>query len=82
MLRRAGVGEHGVLVESPVVFGGEGRHVSPLGTQELSVGYVALLKPGAWHALEECRDLEVINCCFNAELLRREVVWPEAIRSR
>ena len=28
-----------------------------------------------WHGYEDCRGLDLYNCCFSAELLRRELAW-------
>ncbi len=28
-----------------------------------------------WHGYENCRDLNMYNCCFSSELLRRELSW-------
>jgi len=44
-------------------------------TDDMAVGDVMILRPGAWHAFEDCHDLQVINCCFDVELLRRELAW-------
>jgi AraC family transcriptional regulator, L-rhamnose operon transcriptional activator RhaR len=63
------------FLEVAVVTGGEGVHVSPAGRQPLSVGDVVLLRPGVWHGYDECRGLDLYNCCFSAELLQRELAW-------
>jgi AraC family L-rhamnose operon transcriptional activator RhaR len=63
------------FVEVAVVTGGAGVHVSLAGRQELAVGDVILLRPGAWHGYEECIDLDVYNCCFSSELQQRELGW-------
>jgi len=63
------------FVEVAVVTGGAGVHISLAGRQELSVGDVLLLRPGAWHGYEECRGLDLFNCCFSTELLQRELAW-------
>lgn len=60
-------------LEAVLICGGSGRHISAHGVQELQVGDVFLLRPGAWHTYADCRDLEVYNCCFSASLLRREL---------
>ena len=49
--------------------------MSLAGRQELAVGDVILLRPGVWHGYERCRDLDVYNCCFSAELPERELAW-------
>ncbi len=63
------------FVEVAVVMSGEGAHRSLAGRQQLAVGDVLLLRPGVWHGYEGCRDLDVYNCCFSIELLRRELGW-------
>jgi AraC family transcriptional regulator, L-rhamnose operon transcriptional activator RhaR len=63
------------FVEIMFVVDGQGTQRSQLGAQRLEVGDVMVLRPGAWHALEGCCDLQVVNCCFAAELLRRELAW-------
>jgi AraC family L-rhamnose operon transcriptional activator RhaR len=63
------------FVEIAVVTGGEGTHVSLAGRQELTVGDVILLRPGVWHGYEQCRRLDLYNCCFSTELLQRELAW-------
>ena len=61
--------------EIALVTGGEGVHHSLAGRQRLQVGDAILLRPGVWHEYEECRSLEVYNCCFSADLVRREFAW-------
>ncbi|MEW1824145.1 AraC family transcriptional regulator [Streptomyces sp. NPDC088196] len=63
------------FIEIVFVVGGDGVHVSQLGRSRLDIGDVMVLRPGAWHAFEDCHDLEVVNCCFDVELLRRELAW-------
>jgi AraC family transcriptional regulator, L-rhamnose operon transcriptional activator RhaR len=63
------------FIEVMFVIGGDGAHLSQLGRSALAVGDVKVLRPGAWHALEDCHDLQVINCCFRVELLHRELAW-------
>jgi AraC family transcriptional regulator, L-rhamnose operon transcriptional activator RhaR len=63
------------FVEIAVVTGGEGVHVSLAGRQQLMIGDVILLRPGVWHGYEECRGLDLYNCCFSTELLQRELAW-------
>jgi len=63
------------FVEIFTVVDGSCTHLSPLGAQRLTAGDVVLLCPGSWHALEECADLEVVNCGFAPEMLRRELAW-------
>jgi AraC family L-rhamnose operon transcriptional activator RhaR len=63
------------FVEIAVMYGGAGVHRSLAGRQRLEVGDVVLLRPGVWHGYEDCRDLDLYNCCFSTELLKRELAW-------
>lgn len=63
------------FMEIAFVTAGEGTHVSLAGRQRLTVGDVILLRPGVWHGYEDCHNLELCNCCFSVELLRRELYW-------
>src|SRR5581483_1424708 len=63
------------FVEIAFVVSGGGTHHSQTGRQELRVGDVLLLRPGAWHGYEDCRRLVLYNCCFSGDLLRRELSW-------
>ncbi|HET6298284.1 MAG TPA: AraC family transcriptional regulator [Kribbella sp.] len=61
--------------ELALVVGGEGVHHSLAGRRQLAVGDLILLRPGVWHEYEECRALEIYNCCFSADLVRHELAW-------
>jgi AraC family L-rhamnose operon transcriptional activator RhaR len=63
------------FVEIAVVISGTGEHHSLGGRQELKVGDAVLLRPGVWHGYENCRSLDLYNCCFSTELLQRELAW-------
>jgi AraC family L-rhamnose operon transcriptional activator RhaR len=63
------------FVEVAVMMSGEGVHHSLAGRQRLEIGDVILLRPGVWHGYEQCRRLDVYNCCFSTELLQRELAW-------
>src|SRR5215471_8506682 len=63
------------FMEVAFVTAGAGTHVSLAGRQRLAVGDVILLRPGVWHGYENCTGLELCNCCFSSELLRRELYW-------
>jgi AraC family L-rhamnose operon transcriptional activator RhaR len=63
------------FVEIAFAVGGSGTHHSVAGRREMSRGDVALLRPGVWHGYEDCRNLELYNCCFSSELLRKELSW-------
>jgi len=72
-------GDHPVhthsFVEIAVVIGGQGAHKSLTGRKNLEVGDAILLRPGVWHGYEDCRRLDLYNCCFSNELLQRELAW-------
>jgi AraC family transcriptional regulator, L-rhamnose operon transcriptional activator RhaR len=61
------------FMEAVLILGGEGVHQSAHGEQILQAGDAFLMRPRAWHRFVECRDLQVYNCCFGVELLRREL---------
>lgn len=63
------------FLEVAVVTGGEGEHVSLAGRRELRIGDAILLRPGVWHGYENCRHLDLYNCCFSSDLLQRELAW-------
>nr|WP_221379530.1 AraC family transcriptional regulator [Actinoplanes polyasparticus] len=63
------------FVEIAVVMSGAGVHHSLAGRRELQVGDAILLRPGVWHGYENCRRLDLYNCCFSTELLQRELAW-------
>jgi AraC family transcriptional regulator, L-rhamnose operon transcriptional activator RhaR len=63
------------FVEIAFTVSGAGVHNCLNGRQEVRAGDVVLLRPGAWHGYENCRQLNVYNCCFSSELLRRELSW-------
>lgn len=63
------------FIEVAFVLGGSGVHHSVDGRRRLGPGDAVLLRPGVWHGYEDCDDLLLYNCCFSAELLRRELSW-------
>jgi AraC family L-rhamnose operon transcriptional activator RhaR len=63
------------FMEIAFAIGGEGTHHCVAGRRELNPGDVVLLRPGVWHGYEGCRRLELYNCCFSSEMLRRELSW-------
>ena len=63
------------FVEVAVITAGSGVHHSLAGRQQLRVGDVILLRPGVWHGYQDCRRLDVYNCCFSTDLLQRELAW-------
>jgi AraC-like DNA-binding protein/mannose-6-phosphate isomerase-like protein (cupin superfamily) len=60
-----------------IAFGirGAATHHCLAGRREMQAGDVVLLRPGVWHGYDNCQRLEVYNCCFSSELLRRELAW-------
>jgi AraC family L-rhamnose operon transcriptional activator RhaR len=63
------------FVEVALTISGAGVHHCLAGRRALTAGDVLLLRPGVWHGYEECRALDVYNCCFSTELLQRELGW-------
>jgi len=63
------------FVEIAVMLSGEGVHHSLAGRQKVAAGDVITLRPGVWHGYEQCRRLDMYNCCFSTELLRHELAW-------
>jgi AraC family L-rhamnose operon transcriptional activator RhaR len=63
------------FMEVAVMTGGQGEHISLAGRRQLQIGDVILLRPGVWHGYENCRRLDLYNCCFSTELLQRELAW-------
>lgn len=63
------------FVEVAFAAGGRGTHDCLAGRHEMTPGDVVLLRPGVWHAYQDCRRLELYNCCFSSELLHRELAW-------
>ncbi|HEX4213131.1 MAG TPA: AraC family transcriptional regulator [Candidatus Dormibacteraeota bacterium] len=61
--------------EMVVIAAGTGLHASAAGHQPLAAGDALLLRPGSWHAYLACRGLHVWNCCFGADLVRRQLAW-------
>jgi len=63
------------FMEIQLVLRGHGMHVTAAGAKKLERGDVIVMRPGIWHAYRDCEQLEVYNCCFGVELLRRELAW-------
>jgi AraC family transcriptional regulator, L-rhamnose operon transcriptional activator RhaR len=63
------------FVEIGFAVRGAATHHCLAGRQEVRAGDVILLRPGVWHGYEKCQPIEVYNCCFSSELLRRELSW-------
>jgi AraC family L-rhamnose operon transcriptional activator RhaR len=63
------------FVEIAFIVSGVGTHTCLSGRRDVRTGDVVLLRPGVWHGYDNCQDLNVYNCCFSSELLRRELAW-------
>lgn len=63
------------FMEVALMLHGRGMHRTSKGAEPIRPGDVFILRPGAWHAYENCHDLEVFNCGFDAELLQHELAW-------
>lgn len=63
------------FMEIVVVVAGSCLHRNVLGEQRLGKGDAFLMRPGAWHAFLNCRNLTLYNCCFDPGILSRELSW-------
>jgi AraC family transcriptional regulator, L-rhamnose operon transcriptional activator RhaR len=63
------------FVEVAIVLDGAGLHQTLYDSRALDRGDAFVIRPGAWHAFHDCRRLRVVNCCFQAHLLDRELLW-------
>jgi AraC family transcriptional regulator, L-rhamnose operon transcriptional activator RhaR len=63
------------FMEIALIHGGSGAHRTIHGERRIRPGDAFLLPVGVWHAYVDCRQLEVYNCCFGVEILRRELAW-------
>jgi len=63
------------FMEIVVVVGGSCLHRNFLGEQRLGKGDSFLMRPGAWHSYDDCRNLALYNCCFYPGILGRELGW-------
>jgi AraC family L-rhamnose operon transcriptional activator RhaR len=63
------------FMEIAFTVGGRATHNCLAGRRKLEAGDVMVLRPGVWHGYEDCHELELYNCCFSSELLRRELSW-------
>jgi AraC family L-rhamnose operon transcriptional activator RhaR len=63
------------FMEIALVFRGVATHDCVVGRRQLQVGDLVLLRPGVWHSYDDCRGLDLFNCCFSIELLRHELAW-------
>lgn len=63
------------FLEVLVVVSGSVEHRTSDGVEVLGPGDVAVLRPGVWHALEQCRELVVVNIYLGPELLHSSAAW-------
>jgi len=63
------------FMEIVLITGGEGVHVCQAADEPLSAGDVIIMRPGAWHAYRNCRELAVYNCCLGLQILSRELAF-------
>jgi AraC family transcriptional regulator, L-rhamnose operon transcriptional activator RhaR len=63
------------FVELAVVLAGAGLHETLYGRRPIGPGDALVIRAGAWHAFRACEGLSVVNCCFRARLLERELLW-------
>jgi AraC family L-rhamnose operon transcriptional activator RhaR len=77
--RRANVVDHAPVAHDYVAIGliltGEAVHDSLHDRRRVGKGSAMVIRPGAWHALCACRELNVMVCSFVAKLLDRELAW-------
>jgi AraC family L-rhamnose operon transcriptional activator RhaR len=63
------------FIEIQLTVAGTCLQRSPLGESRPAAGDVFLFRPGAWHAVEQMKGLDLYNCCFDSTLLARELAW-------
>jgi AraC family L-rhamnose operon transcriptional activator RhaR len=63
------------FVEVAIVLAGAGVHETLYGRRPIGPGDAVVIRAGAWHAFRACEGLSVVNCCFRARLLERELLW-------
>ena len=57
------------------MLGGSALHETLYGRRRIGPGDAFVIRPGAWHGYLRCERLSVVNCCFRARLLERELLW-------
>jgi len=63
------------FIEIVLTVSGSAYQETALRRLPIKSGSVTILRPGHWHSYSQCRKLVIYNCCFGAELLRREMAW-------
>jgi AraC family L-rhamnose operon transcriptional activator RhaR len=61
--------------EMALVLSGSGFHVCGDSEEPVQAGTVVFVPPGVAHGYRGCRDMEVYNCFFRAELSDFELLW-------
>jgi AraC family L-rhamnose operon transcriptional activator RhaR len=61
--------------EMALVLSGSGFHVCGDREEPVQAGTVVFVPPGVAHGYRGCRDMEVYNCFFRAELSEFELLW-------
>ena len=61
--------------EMALVLSGSGFHVCGDSEELVQAGSVVFVPPGVAHGYRACRDMEVYNCFFRAELAEFELLW-------
>jgi len=61
--------------EMALVLSGSGFHVCGDSEEPVHAGTVVIVPPGVVHGYRGCRDMEVYNCFFRAELSDFELLW-------
>jgi len=61
--------------EMALVLSGSGFHVCGDSEEPVQAGTVVFVPPGVTHGYRACRDMEVYNCFFRAELSEFELLW-------
>jgi len=61
--------------EMALVLSGSGFHVCGDREEQVQAGTVVFVPPGVAHGYRACRDMEVYNCFFRAELGEFELLW-------
>src|ERR1700722_16959894 len=63
------------FLEIAVAVGGTATERTIYGEQPVSRGDIFVLRPGAWHAYQNAKQLDLYECQFGIELLQRELAW-------
>lgn len=63
------------FLEIVVAVGGTATERTIYGEEPISRGDIFILRPGAWHAYHNAKNLDIYECQFGMELLQRELAW-------